>query len=68
MNMKTNDTTSLTASATPERVYRKASPTELIYVATRMVVVSRGTISGKVDKSEFHAAVTQLEEPCSIPE
>lgn len=62
MTMKTNDTTSLTASATPERIYRKASPTELIYVATRMVVVSRSTISGKIDQPEFHAAVAQLEE------
>lgn len=62
MNTKMHDTASLTASAKPKLIYRKASPTELIYVATGMVVVSRSTISGKIGKPEFHAAVAQLEE------
>lgn len=39
------------------RVYREASPTELIYIATRMIVVSRSSISGTIDKTQFEAAV-----------
>lgn len=43
------------------RVYRKASPTELIYIATRMIVVSRSSLSGMVDRAQFEAAVAHLE-------
>lgn len=43
------------------RVYREASPTELIYIATRMIVVSRSTLSGTVGRAQFEAAVAHLE-------
>lgn len=43
------------------RVYRQASPTELIYIATRMIVVSRSSISGTIGRAQFEAAVAQLE-------
>ncbi|MBB6306694.1 phthiocerol/phthiodiolone dimycocerosyl transferase family protein [Xanthobacter tagetidis] len=43
------------------RVYREASPTELIYIATRMIVVSRSTISGTIGRAQFEAAVAHLE-------
>ncbi|WP_395665856.1 phthiocerol/phthiodiolone dimycocerosyl transferase family protein [Methylocella sp.] len=43
------------------RVYREASPTELIYIATRMIVVSRSRISGTIGRAQFEAAVAQLE-------
>jgi hypothetical protein len=43
------------------RVYRDASPTELIYVATHMVVVSRSSISGSVSRAQFERALTLLE-------
>lgn len=43
------------------RVYREASPTELIYIATRMIVVSRSSISGPIGRAQFEAAVAQFE-------
>lgn len=43
------------------RVYREASPTELIYIATRMIVVSRSSLRGTIDRAQFEAAVAQLE-------
>ncbi|MFG1422869.1 phthiocerol/phthiodiolone dimycocerosyl transferase family protein [Roseixanthobacter liquoris] len=43
------------------RVYREASPTELIYIATRMIVVSRSSICGTIDRAQFEAAVAHLE-------
>lgn len=43
------------------RVYREASPTEMIYIATRMIVVSRSSIAGTVSREQFEAAVAQLE-------
>lgn len=48
-------------SPTGRRVYREASPTELIYIATRMIVVSRSSISGTVGREQFEAAVSHLE-------
>ncbi|MFG1379156.1 hypothetical protein [Xanthobacter autotrophicus] len=48
-------------SPTGRRVYREASPTELIYIATRMIVVSRSSISGAVGRDQFEAAVADLE-------
>lgn len=43
------------------RVYREASPTELIFIATRMIVVSRSSLSGTIGRAEFEAAVALLE-------
>jgi len=48
------------------RVYREASSTELIYIATRMIVVSRSSISGAIGRAEFEAAVAHLEERYGI--
>ena len=42
-------------------VYRAASPTELIYIATRMIVVSRSSITGTIVRAQFEAAVAHLE-------
>ena len=46
---------------TGRRVYREASPTEMIYIATRMIVVSRSSIRGTVGRAQFEAAVACLE-------
>ncbi len=42
-------------------IYRDASPTERIYVATQTIVVSRSGIVGKVDREQFESAVAHLE-------
>lgn len=43
------------------RVYREASPTELIYIATKLIVVSRSSIAGSVSREQFDTAVSHLE-------
>jgi hypothetical protein len=43
------------------RIYREASPTELIYIKTGTIVVSRSRISGAVSREQFETAVTHLE-------
>ncbi len=43
------------------RIFRKASPTELIYIATGNSVVSRSTIAGAVSRAQFETAVAFLE-------
>ena len=43
------------------RVYRQASPTELIYISTGTTVVSRSRIAGAVRMEQFEAAVAHLE-------
>ncbi len=43
------------------RIFRRASPTELIYVATHTIVVSRSTIAGAVSREQFDTAVALLE-------
>jgi hypothetical protein len=43
------------------RIYRQASPTELIYIKTGTTVVSRSSIAGTVSKEQFETAVTYLE-------
>lgn len=53
-------------SRTGRRVYREASPTELIYIATRMIVVSRSSISGTIGRAQFEAAVAHLEDRYGI--
>lgn len=43
------------------RLFRQASPTELIYIATGTIVVSRCSIAGCVSKEQFESAVAHLE-------
>lgn len=43
------------------RIYRQASPTEMIYVETDMIVVSRSSIVGAISKEQFDTAVAHLE-------
>ncbi len=43
------------------RIYRQASPTEMIYIATSTIVVSRSTIAGAVSREQFDTAVAHLE-------
>jgi hypothetical protein len=43
------------------RIYRQASPTELIYIKTGTIVVSRSRIAGAVSRQQFRTAVTHLE-------
>jgi len=45
----------------PRRVFREASPTEAIYIATDTIVVSRSTIAGTVSRRQFEQAVAALE-------
>lgn len=43
------------------RVFREASPTELVYISTGTTVVSRSSIAGAVSRKQFEAAVARLE-------
>jgi Phthiocerol/phthiodiolone dimycocerosyl transferase C-terminus len=43
------------------RIYRQASPTEMIYIATGTIVVSRSSIAGAVSREQFDRAVACLE-------
>ncbi|MDR7006218.1 hypothetical protein [Paraburkholderia strydomiana] len=51
-----NDSTGVT-----RRTFRKASPTEIVYVATRMLVVSRSSIAGRVSQAQSERAIATLE-------
>lgn len=44
-----------------DRAIREASPTELIYIETRMIVVSRSSIAGLISHEQFEAAIAHLE-------
>ncbi|MGE4047336.1 MAG: hypothetical protein AB7F35_20910 [Acetobacteraceae bacterium] len=44
-----------------KRIVREASPTEMIYIATDMIVVSRSTIAGRVSREQFAKAIGHLE-------
>src|SRR5580698_1652732 len=46
---------------TAPRLIRKSSPTEMIYIATNTIVVSRSRITGAVTRTQFEAAVAHLE-------
>jgi hypothetical protein len=48
------------------RIYREASPTELIYIATGTVVVSRSSIAGRISREHFETAVAHLEKRYGI--
>jgi hypothetical protein len=43
------------------RVFREASPTELVYISTGTTVVSRSSIAGAVSRKQFETAVARLE-------
>lgn len=43
------------------RIFREASPTELIYISTNTTVVSRSRIAGAVSREQFKLAVALLE-------
>ncbi|MEJ0002887.1 MAG: hypothetical protein WDN30_03755 [Pararobbsia sp.] len=43
------------------RIYREASPTEMTYLATGTIVVSRSRIAGVVSEAQFRTAVAHLE-------
>lgn len=44
-----------------KRTFREASPTEMIYIATDMIVVSRSSIAGRVNREQFGKAIGHLE-------
>lgn len=46
---------------TSRQVYRQASPTEMIYITTGLIVVSRSSIAGTVSRDQFDKAVAYLE-------
>jgi hypothetical protein len=46
---------------TTRQHFRKASPTEMIYIATDTIVVSRSRITGAVSRRQFETAVAHLE-------
>ncbi|WP_109481250.1 hypothetical protein [Paraburkholderia sp. C35] len=46
---------------TVRRIYRKASPTEMTYIRTRTLVVSRSSIEGTVSREQFDTAIEFLE-------
>lgn len=43
------------------RIYRQASPTEMIYIATGTIVVSRSSIAGAISRDRFDTAIAYLE-------
>ncbi|MFM0201854.1 hypothetical protein PQR53_18525 [Paraburkholderia fungorum] len=47
-------------------IYRSASPTELTYIETNTVVVSRSSIAGKITREQFDTAIFYLEARFSI--
>ncbi|MGY3602659.1 MULTISPECIES: phthiocerol/phthiodiolone dimycocerosyl transferase family protein [unclassified Bradyrhizobium] len=57
----TSEPTPLKLSHTARRRFRKASPTETIYLATGTTVVSRSRIAGVVSRAQFEQAVVHLE-------
>lgn len=56
-----NDEMSEEQFKSARRVYREATPTEMIYIATKLIVVSRSSIVGAVSKEQFDTAVSCLE-------
>lgn len=61
MHNDLNEATPAGQGPAGRRAYREASPTELIYIATRMIVVSRSSLSGTIGRAQFEAAVAHLE-------
>lgn len=49
------------AVSAARRTWRKASPTEMAYIGTRMLVVSRSRIAGTVSRGQFERAIAKLE-------
>jgi len=48
-------------AALQRRIHRQASPTEMIYIATGTIVVSRSSIAGAVSREQFDTAVGYVE-------
>jgi hypothetical protein len=48
-------------SRAARKIYRRASPTEMVYMQTHTNVVSRSTITGAINREQFDAAVACLE-------
>jgi len=46
---------------TTGRIYRRTSPTESVYIATRLIVVSRSRLAGAVTRQQFENAVREME-------
>jgi len=42
-------------------IHRAASPTEMVYITTHLIVVSRSSIAGALSREQFEAAVALLE-------
>jgi hypothetical protein len=61
MPVQSSQRTSQRQTGPAGRVYREASPTEKVYIATRLIVVSRSTIVGAVSRAQFEKAVEHLE-------
>jgi hypothetical protein len=60
-NMISSELASPAALQSTRRVIRKASPTEMIYIATETIVVSRSRVIGAVIRTQFETAVAHLE-------
>jgi hypothetical protein len=58
--MISSETASLDVDTTGRR-FRKASPTEMVYLATDTIVVSRSRIAGAVSRAQFEQAIHHLE-------
>lgn len=43
------------------RIYREASPTEMTYIRTGLLVVSRSSIAGSISREQFDTAIACLE-------
>jgi hypothetical protein len=61
MQMPRCERTSQGQFHSPTRIYRPASPTEMTYLATGTVVVSRSRIAGTVSRAQFETAIAYLE-------
>jgi hypothetical protein len=60
-NVRKSELPSMESSPSAGRLIRKASPTEMIYIATHTTVVSRGHILGLVSRAQLETAVAYLE-------
>ena len=58
--------TSQSRPRTARRIYRRASPTEMIYMQTHTNVVSRSSIAGAINREQFDTALACLEARYSI--
>jgi len=61
MQTPTRELTSQVQLLAQRRIYRRASPTEMTYIETGLIVVSRSRIAGTVSRAQFDRAVAGLE-------